>query len=396
MILPQQRIIFHVDMDAFFASCEEAVNPSLKGKPLIVGGTKQDLRGIVSCPNYIARKRGIKTAMPILKAIQLAPDGNFIRGTRGLYGNYSKKVREIFYKYTPLVEPVSIDEAYLDVTQVLLPYKGDYLRLAWELKNEIKTTLNITCSVGISSNKVCSKIASKQNKPDGITLVPFGRESEFLAPLPVERIPGVGKATFKKLSKYGIVTIGDLLKYSEEFYENEIGSYTSHLLKIAKGIDNREVSSHEDYEQKSLSKENTFNQDINDREFLKKELYFLLEKACARLRKKKVKARGLTVKVKYPDFIVNQKAFTGTRYSNLEIDFYEDAGVLLDRLIPKKRSIRLLGVKFSDLINDDFLIQENLFTDEDKYKNLIEKMDKIRKKYNYDAIKFGKTFGKEL
>ena len=125
-------------------------------------------------------------------------------------------------------------------------------------------------------------------------------------------------------------------------------------------------------------------------------MYFLLEKACARLRKKKVKARGLTVKVKYPDFIVNQKAFTGTRYSNLEIDFYEDAVVLLDRLIPKKRSIRLLGVKFSDLINDDYLIQENLFTDEDKYKNLIEKMDKIRKKYNYDAIKFGKTFGKEL
>lgn len=391
-----QRIIFHVDMDAFFASCEEAVNPLLKGKPLIVGGTKLDLRGIVSCPNYIARKRGIKTAMPILKAIQLAPDGNFIRGTRGLYGNYSKKVREIFCKYTPLVEPVSIDEAYLDVTQVLLPFKGDYRRLASELKNEIKDTLGITCSVGISSNKVCSKIASKQNKPDGITLVPFGRESEFLAPLPVESIPGVGKATFKKLSKYGIVTIGDLLKYSEEFYENEIGSYTSHLLKVAKGIDNREVSSHEDYEQKSLSKENTFNRDIDDREFLKKELYFLLEKACARLRKKKVKARGLTVKVKYPDFTVNQKAFTGTRYSNLEIDFYEDAVVLLGRLIPKKRSIRLLGVKFSDLINDDYLIQENLFTDEDKYKNLIEKMDKIRKKYNYDAIKFGKTFGEDL
>ena len=158
--MPKTRYILHVDMDAFFASCEEAVNPDLKGKPLIVGGTKNDTRGIVSCPNYLARKKGIRTAMPIARALQLAPEGNFIRGTRGIYSDYSKRVREIFYKYTPLIEPMSIDEAFLDVTQTLRPFKGDVYELAFALKEDVKNTLGITCSVGISSNKVCSKIAS--------------------------------------------------------------------------------------------------------------------------------------------------------------------------------------------------------------------------------------------
>jgi DNA polymerase-4 len=381
-------------MDAFFASCEEAINPKLKGKPLVVGGTKEDLRSIVSCPNYLARAKGVRTAMPLKQAIQLVPEANFIRGTRGLYSDYSKRVREILYKYTSLVQPASIDEAYLDVTDVLHLYNGDYVLLAKKIKNDIKDSLHITCSVGISIRKICSKIASKQNKPDGITVVPFGKEKEFLAPLPVQRIPGVGKSTYKKLSKYGVVTIGDLLKFDKSFFENEIGVYSTYLYNVANGIDSRGVYV-ESEDQKSLSKENTFNFDTNDKNFLISELYSLLEKACMRLRKYKLSGKTLTVKVKYDDFTVNQKGFTRTRFSNLEMDFYDDALELMNKLILKTKKIRLLGVRFSELEKEDGSVQENLFYDGDKFKTIVDKMDKIRAKYNFDIIKFGKNYEHE-
>lgn len=391
-----EKIIFHIDMDAFFASCEEALNPSLRGKPLIVGGTKQDLRSIVACPNYLARARGIKTAMPLTQAIALAPDGNFIRGTRGLYSDYSRRVREILYKYTPIVEPASIDEAYLEVSGVLHLHKNNPVTLAQKIKDDIKDNLHITCSVGISRRKVCSKIGSKQNKPDGITFIPPGKEKEFLAPLPVQRIPGVGKATLQKLTKYGVKTIGDLLKFDLDFFENEIGIYSSYLYRVASGEDDREVHTEGESEgRKSLSKENTFYQDTNDMDFLQRELYSLLEKACARLRKYKITGKTLTVKVKYADFTVNQKSFTRTRYSNLEMDFYDDALSLLKILIGKERKIRLLGVRFNEFLDEDGAIQENLFYDEDRFKNIALNLDKIRKKYNFDIIKFGKNFEHE-
>ncbi len=388
----KKRIILHVDMDAFFASCEEAVNPKLRGKPLIVGGTKKDTRSIVSCPNYLARQRGIRTAMPLARALQLAPDGNFIRGTRGIYSFYSKKVREIFYKYTPLIEPMSIDEAYLDITDVLRDFKGDPYKLAFSLKEEIKSTLGITCSIGISANKVCSKIASKQNKPDGITHIPPGKEKEFLDNLPVERIPGVGKATLKQLNKYGIFRIADLRRFDRTFYEEEIGMHSSYLLNVANGIDNREVTLYEDYEQKSLSKEITLDFDTDDIPYLEKELYYVLEKACSRLRKKGYKSKNLTVKVKYADFTVNQKSKMADRYSNLEMDFYEDSVKLFNILMKKGKSIRLIGVKFADLLSGDDTTQEDMFRDEDKLNRLVKNIDKIRKKYDYDIVKFGKTF----
>ena len=390
--MPKPRYILHVDMDAFFASCEEAVNPDLKGKPLIVGGTKNDTRGIVSCPNYLARKKGIKTAMPISRALQLAPEGNFIRGTRGIYSDYSKRVREIFYKYTPLIEPMSIDEAFLDVTQTLRPFKGDVYELAFALKEEIKNTLGITCSIGISSNKVCSKIASKENKPDGITYLLKEEEQDFLHSLPVERIPGVGKVTLKHLNNYGIFIIGDLLKFDKTFYENEIGMHSGYLLNVANGIDNREINTFEDYEQKSLSKETTLDFNTDDKHYLEKELYYVLERACSRLRKKNYVSNSLTVKVKYADFSVNQKSHIIKRFSNVEMDFYEDSLNLFDKLYRKGRQIRLIGVRFGDLREDDGNMQEDMFVKEDKFKSLVQNMDKIRKKYDYNVIKFGKTF----
>lgn len=377
-------------MDAFFASCEEAINPSLRNKPLIVGGTKQDVRSIVSCPNYLARQRGVKTAMAITRAIQLVPDANFIRGTRGLYSTFSKKVREIFYKYTPMIQPISIDEAYLDVTNVLHSHNNDPVLLANKIKDEIHSTLDITCSIGISSGKVFSKIASKVNKPNGVTLVPHGKEKEFLAELPVERIPGVGKAMLSKLNKYGIKLIGDILKYDRKFFENEIGDYAGFIINIANGIDNREVHINDD-DRKSLSKETTFDFDTNDLTFLRKELNILMERACFLLRKEKTLAKTITVKIKYYDFKINQKSYTRPVYSNLENDFYEDAMKLLEMAMASARKIRLLGIKFSELIEEKDYTQEDMFLDIEREKKLISKLDELRSKYSFDIVKFGKS-----
>ncbi len=381
-------------MDAFFASCEETLNPKLKEKPLIVGGTKEDTRSIVSCPNYLARAKGIRTAMPLSKALLLAPDGNFIRGTRGLYSDFSKRVMEILKNFCPEVYQASIDEAYLDVTGIIYKYKNNPVLLAEKIKDEIKKTLNITCSVGISKGKTISKIASKQNKPDGITYIRNGEEKEFLFPLPVQRIPGVGKATLEKMNRYGIKTIGDILKFDKSFFTNEIGFHSDYLYELASGIDKSELHDYEDA-RKSLSKENTFNFDTDDINFLTEELYSLLEKTCNRLRKYSDEAKTLTVKVKYFDFTVNQKSHSYTKYSNNEQDFYEDAKILLNKLMSKKKKIRLIGVKFSELRCDtDIMTQENLFINEDKFKKLNLNLDEIRKKYSFNIIKFGKNFGK--
>lgn len=380
-------------MDAFFASCEEALNPVLKEKPLIVGGTKEDTRSIVSCPNYLARKKGVRTAMPISKAILLAPDANFIRGTRGLYSDFSKKVMEILKNFCPVVYQASIDEAYLDVTGVIFKYQNNPVLFAEKIKNEIKSKLNITCSIGISKGKIISKIASKQNKPDGITYVESGKEREFLAPLPIQRIPGVGKATLQKMNKYGIKIINDILKFDKLFFINEIGIHSGYIYDIASGIDNSELYEYSE-KRKSLSKENTFDFDTNDMNFLTAELYSLLEKGCNRLRKYSDEAKVLTVKVKYFDFTVNQKSHAYPDYSNNEQDYYEDAKILLNKLMSKNKKIRLLGIRFSELRSNSDITQENLFYDEDKFKQLNINLDKIRRKYDFNIIKFGKNFGK--
>jgi Nucleotidyltransferase/DNA polymerase involved in DNA repair len=387
------KIIFHIDMDAFFASCEEALNPSLKNKPLVVGGTRDDTRSIVSCPNYKARALGVKTAMPISRALLLVPDGNFIRGTRGLYSDFSKKVMNILRSYTPDVMPASIDEAYLDVTGVMHLYDDNPYKLAKKIKDEIRDTLGITCSVGISKSKMYSKIASKMNKPDGITLVTFGKEKEFISELPVERIPGVGKSTLQRLQKYGIKKIGDALKFDKSFFEKEIGEYSSFIYRVAEGTYNNDtVYSESEEGQKSLSKEHTFDSDIKDIDVLYKELYTLLERACSRLRKYNYQSKTITVKIKQYDFTVYQNSYTLKSYSNLESSFYQEAKNLLKKLMAKGKPIRLLGVKFSELIESDENFQGNIFLDSDKMKNLTKKLDGIRSKYKFDIVKFGKNF----
>ena len=380
-------------MDAFFASCEEAVNPKLRGWPLIVGGNKEDKRGIVMCPNYLARAKGVRTAMPMGKAIQLCPEANYIRSTRGLYSDYSKKVRDIFYKYTPMVQPVTVDEAFMDVTDVLHAYKNDYIKLANELKADIKNTLDITGTIGIASTKLCAKMASKIQKPDGLTVMPLGKEKDFIKNLPIENIPGVGKKSQIRLKKYGINVIGDILKFEKDFYES-LGMHTDFLFNVANAQTSDKVNFEGEDDRKSLSKENTFWEDTNDMTFLKSELYSLMEKACYRLRQENTVAKTITVKIKYTDFKVNQKSFTRTKYSNMEKDYYDDAVRLLEMMMAGRRKIRLLGVKFSELEEFDNAYQEELFTDVDKEKNLVEKIDLLRSKYNFGVLSYGKNIKK--
>jgi len=380
-------------MDAFFASCEEAVNPKLRGQALIVGGNKEDKRGIVMCPNYLARAKGVHTAMPIGKAIQLCPEANYIRSTRGLYSDYSKKVRDIFYKYTPMVQPVSVDEAYMDVTDVIHKYKNDFVKLAKELKAEIKNTLDITATIGVASTKLCAKMASKMQKPDGLTVMPLGKEKDFIKNIPIENIPGVGKSSQPRLKKYGINVIGDILKYDKEFYES-LGMHTDFLLNVANAATSDKVNFEGEDDRKSLSKENTFWEDTNDMTFLKSELYSLMERACFSLRRENTVAKTITVKIKFTDFKVNQKSFTRTKYSNMEKDYYNDAVRLLEMMMSGKRKIRLLGVKFSELEESDNTYQEELFTDVDKEKNLVEKIDLLRSKYNFGVLSYGKNIKK--
>lgn len=380
-------------MDAFFASCEEAINPSYRGKPLIVGGTKNDLRSIVACPNYIARKRGIKTAMPLAQAIKLAPDGIFIRGTRGLYKDFSEKVMAILFKYSPIVAQASIDEAYMDVSDVIMNFENNPIKLAELIKSEIKNTLKITCSIGIASGKIYAKIASEINKPDGITYIPEGKEREFILNLEVQKIPGVGKSTLQKFKKYNINFIGDILKYGRSFFEKELGLNYNYFYSIANGTYIKGISLQES-ERKSLSKECTFIEDTNDLKFLSQQIYALIEKAAKRLRKYELKSKTLTVKVKYDDFSINQKSFTFQKYSNLEFDFYEKAVALLNSLIIKHKKIRLLGIKFSELCKIDSS-QGDLFGN-NKYEILTQKLDEIRDKFKFDIIKFGKNFNSKI
>ncbi|MBK8553771.1 MAG: hypothetical protein IPL53_23060 [Ignavibacteria bacterium] len=212
-----------------------------------------------------------------------------------------------------------------------------------------------------------------------------------MSKLPIKAIPGAGKSTQERLKRYGINLIEDLLKFDKSFYEHEIGIHTSFLLNVANGKGS-DIVSENDEERKSLSKENTFFNDTLDKKFLLSELYYLIERCCEKLRATSMKARTITVKVKYFDFKVNQKSFTGSRYSNLEDDFYKDAIELLEKMLANKRKIRLLGVKFSEFVTGDDSIQENIFQDTDKKENLMKKIDRIRKKYDYDIVKFGRTF----
>ena len=342
-VSPTRKII-HIDMDAFYASVEQRDFPEYRGKPLAVGGSPTG-RGVVATASYEARKFGVRSAMSSRKAIQLCPHIIFVRPRFEVYKSVSTHIREIFSRYTDLIEPLSLDEAFLDVTEDKLEI-GSALQIAEEIKMAIKTELNLTASAGISVNKFVAKIASDINKPDGLTFIGPSKVEAFINALPVEKFFGVGKVTADKMKRMQLFTGADLKKLSENDLVKHFGKTGHFFYKIVRGIDNREVQT--ERETKSLGAEDTFMYDLSTIDEMHKELDKIGVTVFNRLQKKQLKGRTITLKIKYSDFtqITRNHSF-GSPVGDLEI-ILEAAKELLAKVDMEEKSVRLLGISLSN------------------------------------------------
>jgi DNA polymerase IV len=374
--MSQQRIIAHFDLDAFFVSVECLNDPSLKGKPLIVGGRE---RGVVAACSYEAREYGIHSAMPIQTAKRLCPHATIVGGTRGEYSRYSRWVTEIIDAKAPLFEKASIDEFYLDLTgmdRYFEPFK-------WTigLREEIMDKTKLPISFGLASSKMVAKIATNEAKPNSYLHVPAGMERAFLAPLKVNKIPGVGDHTYQSLKELGIETIDDLTRHSQEFLESKLGKYGPELWNKAHGIHNSEVVPY--YEAKSISTENTFHENIKDVDQLMAELVRMTERVGHELRQDNKMTGCIAVKIRYPDFE------TTSRQTTIPYTFYDDelilqAKDLFHKLWRKGKPVRLLGVRLSELTEE--AIQTNLFIDTEKKAELYKAIDEVKNRFGTSSI----------
>ena len=345
------RKIIHIDMDAFFAAVEIRDHPELKGKPIIVGGSP-DKRGVVSTCSYEARKFGIHSAMASATAIRLCPQAIFVKSNFAAYKEASGQIREIFYEYTEKVEPVSIDEAYLDVTTNLKKI-GSATQIAREIRKKIFEKTRLTASAGVSYNKFLAKIASDMDKPDGLVVIPPERAEEVLNKLPIGKFYGIGKATEKKMLKFGIRNGAELKLWSLKDLVKHFGKMGSHYYHIVRGIDNSEVKTHRI--RKSLGHERTFLKDILDKTKLAEFLETYSQKISDQMKKEKFKAKTVSLKIKYANFdlITKSRSFI-TGFDNKEFIFKTTKDLLLENF-NERRKIRLLGISVSNLIweNDE-------------------------------------------
>jgi DNA polymerase IV len=372
-----QRIIAHFDLDSFFVSVEVLNNPSLKGKPVIVGGSE---RGVVAACSYEARKFGVHSGMPSKKALQLCPQAIILKGTRGDYGRYSRWVTNIIADKAPLFEKASVDEFYLDLTGM----DKFFNPLQWtiDLRNLIIDETKLPISFGLSCNKMMAKIATNEAKPNGYLQIPFGKESEFLAPLAVNKIPGVGDHTHEVLKLMGIYTIGDICHKTKEELEDRLGKWGIDLWQKSFGIHNSEVVPY--HESKSISSENTFEENKIDMRFLMSELVRLTEKIAFELRQDKKFAGCVTVKIRYPDFETTSKQVT-VPYTCSDDEIIPVAKELFRKLHKKGQPVRLLGVRLSDLSNE--AVQANLFYDKEKKVDLYKAIDDVKNRFGKLKIK---------
>ena len=339
------RKIIHIDMDAFYASVEQRDNPEYRGIPLVVGGLPQGRGGVVATASYEARKFGIRSAMPSKQALQLCPHATFVRPRFAAYKEASQKIREIFSRYTDLIEPLSLDEAYLDVTTDKLNI-GSAIEIAKQIKQAIKDELQLSASAGVSINKFVAKIASDINKPDGLKFIGPSAIEAFMEKLPVEKFFGVGKVTAQKMKNMGLHTGEDLKKLAEEELIKHFGKVGRFYYQIVRGIDNREVQPHR--ETKSLAAEDTFPYDLTTIEEMEAELDKIAHTVCTRLQTYQLKGRTLTLKIKYSDFkqITRNQSFP-VGFNDLET-ICATAKRLLTATNPEDKKIRLLGISLSN------------------------------------------------
>jgi DNA polymerase IV len=345
---PRQRKIIHVDMDAFYASVEQRDNPDLRGKPVAVGGSRE--RGVVAAASYEARKFGVRSAMPSVTAKRHCPDLIFVKPRFEVYKAVSQQIREIFAEHTPIIEPLSLDEAYLDVTENLqgIPLARD---VALAIRAKIKEVTGLNASAGISYNKFLAKLASDHRKPNGQYVITPEMGPAFVETLPVGKFHGIGPATSAKMNSLGLYTGLDMRNQSLEFMQANFGKAGSYYYWISRGVDNREVRA--DRIRKSIGAENTFFTDLTEFEALVSELQPLIYKVWRHCEDKGTRGRTVTLKVKFADFelISRSRTVAGTIGSNS--DLAKVTAELLKALYPMKKAVRLLGVSVSGFVDED-------------------------------------------
>jgi len=380
------RKIFHIDLDAFFCSVEENLDPTLRGKPFAVGG-RPDQRGVVASCSYAARMYGVHSAMAMSRALILCPKLIIISNRHGNYGKISKQVMNYFKTLTPLVEQVSIDEAFLDLSDI--PEDGK--NLARTIQKHISDQFNLPCSIGVASNKLVAKIATDTGKasnrsekpPNAILVVPTGKEADFLAPLPTKALWGIGPKTSEHLAELGIHTIGDISHWSDIERRKFFGKFGDDLVKRSLGID--ESSVHTSHTVKSISNESTFSRDINDVQTLYETMHTLSESVGRRLRKKNLVGKTVKLKLRWQNFTTLSRQVTLSIPTNDDNEIYHSVKSLFSVTWQKGKPVRLLGVGVSQLSKPPG--QLNLWsTESQKDSKLLTAVDELKEKYGKNTI----------
>ncbi len=377
--------ILHVDMDAFFVSVELLFDPELRGKPVVVGG-QPDQRGVVSAASYEARKYGIQSAMPLRTAGRLCPHAVFLDGHHERYAEWSDRIAAILAKYSPIVEMVSIDEAYLDLAGTERLH-GAPLAAAHKLVSEIWQTTELPCSAGLARTRLVAKVASDQAKPRGLLWVPGGSEAEFLAALPVRKIPGIGKVTEAALKALRIETVGQLRSIPQEKLEEVFGRWGTALYRKARGEDSYEFFV--DAEPKSISHNHTFGTDTDDRGALAATLSHLCQKAAKRLREARLFARTLTLTIRYAGFHTITRSKTLAEPTDLDGVVLGTIHQLFEGHGDRARKIRLLGVELAALTHGSVQLDLLDAGRREKLERLARATDQLRDRFGFDKLQYG-------
>ena len=378
--------IMHVDMDAFYAAIEQRDNPELKGKPVIVGGTIES-RGVVSTASYEARKYGVHSAMAMTEAHRRCPDGVYLPVDMQKYRRVSRQLMEIFHRFTPDVEAISLDEAFLDLTGSQKLF-GPAEEIGMEIKRLIREELQLTASVGLSYNKFLAKLASDMDKPDGFYRILPEELEEKVWPLPIRRMMGVGGKTSQMLEQMGVTTIGQLAKVNTGLLEHLLGKQGVVMHQVANGIDDRRVEPVR--ESKSVGRETTFPQDICEQYLLETILFTLADDVCHTLRISGLKGKTVSIKIRYPDFRSITRAVTLEQYTSSFEPVFAAVQDLMQHNYKGGTAVRLIGVTVSNLKKDDQIVeQQELFqnaTAQNRQNELNKVMDKINEKYGGNTV----------
>ncbi|MFA5014347.1 MAG: DNA polymerase IV [Actinomycetota bacterium] len=384
------RRIIHVDMDAFFAQIEQRDAPEYKNKPLIVGGPLN--RGVISSASYEARKYGLHSGMPLIRAKRLCPEGIFVPVNMEKYLKESALIKKIFFQFTPLVESIGCDEAFLDITGCQKLF-GNELEIAKKIKGRIYEQTNLTSSAGIGPNKFLAKLASSIGKPNGLTVLENTREvMEKVRLLPVSYIWGVGRVTDEQFKSMGIETIGDLAGTPLPIIENKFGESGRIIHEMANGIDNRKVAINQ--EPKSIGREVTYRKDVDDFEILRSTLLFLSQKISRNLRLQKYKGKVITLKVRFSDFKTITRRVTLKKYTSGMFDIQKSSVLLLKNFDLNRKKIRLIGVSVSNL-KPVFMLENLLPDDRSADDNLSEAIDRISDKFGGNKLTIARLADKD-